>query len=51
MKTPPAAATKTPPATATKVKAGPVTCPSCRTANDADARFCKKCGAKLGERR
>jgi zinc-ribbon domain len=23
-------------------------CPSCRTDNDADAAFCKKCGAKLG---
>jgi len=23
------------------------TCPSCATANDADARFCKSCGAKL----
>ena len=22
-------------------------CPSCRTANDPDARFCKSCGAKL----
>ena len=23
------------------------TCPSCRTTNDADARFCKRCGASL----
>ncbi len=23
------------------------TCPACRTANDADARFCKQCGAPL----
>jgi hypothetical protein len=24
------------------------TCPSCNTANDADARFCKHCGHALG---
>lgn len=31
-------------------KARPTThaCPSCATANDADARFCKHCGAALG---
>lgn len=28
---------------------GRVTCPSCETANDSDAAFCKRCGAKLGE--
>lgn len=27
------------------------TCQACRTANDADARFCKKCGSKLGDAR
>jgi hypothetical protein len=27
-------------------EAAPV-CPSCQTANDADAKFCKQCGAKL----
>ena len=26
-----------------------VQCPSCETANDPDAAFCKRCGAKLGE--
>ena len=25
-------------------------CPSCQTANDADAAFCKKCGHKLGDK-
>jgi hypothetical protein len=25
-------------------------CPSCRTDNDADAAFCKKCGTKLGDK-
>jgi hypothetical protein len=27
--------------------AAPGSCPKCSTANDADAAFCKKCGAKL----
>ena len=27
--------------------AHPITCASCATSNDADARFCKSCGAKL----
>ncbi len=31
------------------VAAEPGTCLSCRTANDADASFCKRCGAKLHE--
>lgn len=35
-----------PPETATPASAAP-TCPSCRTSNDADARFCKRCGANL----
>ena len=30
-------------------KADEPVCPSCRTANDTDAAFCKKCGAKLGD--
>jgi hypothetical protein len=30
-------------------EAGPAaTCPSCRTMNDEDARFCKRCGATIG---
>ncbi len=27
-----------------------LTCPSCRTANDPDARFCKSCGTQMGQR-
>jgi hypothetical protein len=30
-------------------KADDPVCPSCRTENDTDAAFCKKCGAKLGD--
>ena len=30
---------------------GSVDCPECTTANDADARFCKGCGASLAKRR
>lgn len=29
------------------VKEGMVVCPSCKTQNSADSKFCKKCGAKL----
>jgi DNA-binding transcriptional ArsR family regulator len=32
-----------------KKVAGDTVCPSCRTENDADAAFCKKCGNKLGD--
>ena len=32
-----------------KKAAGDPVCPSCRTENDADAAFCKKCGNKLGD--
>jgi hypothetical protein len=27
----------------------PLTCPSCQTSGDSDARFCKACGARIGE--
>ena len=30
-------------------KADDQVCPSCQTANDIDAAFCKKCGSKLGD--
>jgi hypothetical protein len=30
-------------------KAAEPVCPSCQTENDADAAFCKKCGAKIGD--
>lgn len=30
-----------------RAPAGPTACSSCRTANDADANFCKKCGTRL----
>jgi hypothetical protein len=39
---PAAPAAAAPPAAATP------TCPSCKTTNDNDAQFCKKCGSKLG---
>jgi hypothetical protein len=49
-----AEAAKLQPAAAAAATAEPVetvgampTCPSCATANDPDAAFCKKCGAKL----
>ena len=28
-------------------KSGPVTCAGCAATDDADANFCKKCGARL----
>jgi DNA-binding transcriptional ArsR family regulator len=31
-------------------KADAPTCPGCRTSNDADAAFCKKCGTKLNDK-
>ena len=39
------------PAARPAAEASGVTCQGCRTPNDSDARFCKKCGAKLGEAR
>ena len=30
-------------------KADDPVCPSCQTANDTDAAFCKKCGSKLDD--
>ncbi len=36
-----------PAAAAPPVAASPPTCATCSTTNDADAQFCKKCGAKL----
>ncbi len=44
----PVAATQPRPAAA---KISPGTCASCGTINDPDARFCKKCGARLEARR
>jgi hypothetical protein len=43
----PAAKVSGPAATATVAAVADTVC-ACGTANDADARFCKKCGAKLG---
>jgi len=41
------AATTTAPATVAEAIAGDDGCPKCKTRNDADAEFCKKCGSKL----
>ncbi len=35
-------------ATAPPIAAAAGTCPACSTVNDADARFCKQCGGKIG---
>jgi hypothetical protein len=41
---PPAPAVAAPPRASEKARAA---CPSCQTENDADARFCKNCGARM----
>jgi rRNA maturation endonuclease Nob1 len=44
----PATEAAAPSAPSARAAASAQTCPSCGTANDADARFCKSCGSKVG---